>query len=61
MIWTDCDREGEAIGYDVTDVCATNVEESNSKAPGTEAIMRKHEALGAQGGLGELPQRLDQV
>ena len=21
VIWTDCDREGEAIGYDIIDVC----------------------------------------
>ena len=21
MIWTDCDREGEAIGFDIIDVC----------------------------------------
>jgi len=21
IIWTDCDREGEAIGYDIIDVC----------------------------------------
>ena len=21
IIWTDCDREGEAIGYDIIDIC----------------------------------------
>jgi DNA topoisomerase-3 len=21
VIWTDCDREGEAIGFDIIDVC----------------------------------------
>jgi DNA topoisomerase III len=21
VIWTDCDREGEAIGYDIIDIC----------------------------------------
>lgn len=21
VIWTDCDREGEAIGYDIIDLC----------------------------------------
>lgn len=24
VIWTDCDREGEAIGYDIIDLCRSS-------------------------------------
>jgi DNA topoisomerase III len=27
MIWTDCDREGEAIGFDIIDVCSVSAKQ----------------------------------
>jgi DNA topoisomerase III len=38
VIWTDCDREGEAIGYDIIDVC-------KKSAPKIDVYRAKFSAL----------------